>query len=268
MVTKLQITGMVIQILIAILAPLAIFAYLALKKSLSWKSLGLGIVIFMLFTQILEKTFHLFVIDPSGPSLKWTDSSTAYIIYGALAAGVFGEVGRFVGFRFLNKKRWEYKDGLSFGLGYGAIEAMLVSVFAGMSSLMFVRLINSGTLEQTVGASVPPEQLAFIKEQLLNTTFSLYVLGGFERIPALFIHIALSLLVLLAVREGRYIYVIYAIGLHAIVNFVPAMYQNGMIQQIWVIESIIALLGIAAIIFIMKSKKLFKVSLDVSTSKK
>lgn len=258
MVTQLQMTGMVIQILISLIIPVGILIYLIRKKLISWKSFGIGVLIFVVFSQVLEKALHFAVIDPSGPSLKWTDSTIAFVAYGALAAGVFEEIGRYIGFKFLLKRNRQYKDGLSFGIGHGGIEAILIGVLVGVNALVIANLINTGMFEQTIGAALPADQLAMIKDQYLNTGFSLYLLGGIERIPAIFIHIALSLMVLLGVRENRFVYVLYAIGLHALVDVVPAMYQTGAIQSIWIAELVIALFGVAAIVYIIKVKRVFQ----------
>lgn len=258
MVSQIQMAGMVSQLLIALIFPIVILVFLLRKKSLSWKSFWIGALIFVVFSQVLEKLLHIAVIDPAGPSLKWTDSTAAFVIYGALAAGVFEEIGRYFGFKILLKRNREYRDGLSFGLGHGGIEAVLIGVLGGVNAIVMANLINSGMFDQTIGAALPADQLAMIKSQFLNTGFGMYLVGGFERIPAIFIHIALSLVVLLAVRENKFVYVIYAIGLHALMDVAPAMYQVGVIKSIWIVELIIALFGVSAIIFIVKAKKLFK----------
>ncbi|HHY73721.1 MAG TPA: YhfC family intramembrane metalloprotease [Bacillus bacterium] len=257
MITQIQMAGMVTQLLISLLFPIIILIFLIRKKSLSWKSLLIGVLIFIVFSQVLEKILHIAVIDPAGPSLKWTDSTVAFVAYGALAAGVFEEIGRYVGFKFLLKKNRSYNDGLSFGLGHGGIEAILIGVIGGVTALIFANLINTGMFDQTIGAAMPADQLALIKNQYLNTGFGIYVVGGLERVPAILIHIALSLVVLLAVRESKFVYFLYAIGLHALMDVAPAMYQAGVLKSIWTTELIIALFGVAALIFIFRAKKLF-----------
>ncbi|WP_017754506.1 YhfC family intramembrane metalloprotease [Calidifontibacillus oryziterrae] len=258
MVTQLQMAGMIAQILIAILVPVAIFIYLYRKKAFSWKVLGIGILIFIIFSQVLEKALHIAVLDPSGRSLKWTNSAVMFVAYGALAAGVFEEIGRYVGFKFLLKRNRQYRDGLSFGLGHGGIEGILIGVLSGVNALVIANLINTGMFESTIGATIPAEQAALIKDQFINTGFSMYLLGGIERISAIFAHIAFSLLVLLGVRENRFLYVLYAIGLHALMDVVPAMYQVGTIQNVWIAEFIIALFGVAAIVYILKVRNVFQ----------
>lgn len=258
MVSQIQMAGMVTQLLITLVFPIAILVFLLRKKSLTWKSFWIGALIFVIFSQVLEKLLHVAVIDPTGPSLKWTDNTAAYVAYGALAAGIFEELGRYFGFKFLLKRNLEYKDGLSFGLGHGGIEAILIGVLGGVNAIVMANLINTGMFDQTIGAALPADQIAVIKSQFLNTGFGMYVVGGIERIPAIFIHIALSLVVLLAVRENKFKYVLYAIGLHALMDVAPAMYQVGVIKNIWIVELIIILFGVSALIFTIRANKLFK----------
>ncbi|WP_458415351.1 YhfC family intramembrane metalloprotease [Schinkia sp. CFF1] len=252
----MQMAGMMTQLLISLVFPIIILIFLIRKKALSWKSFWIGALIFVVFSQVLEKLLHIAVIDPSGPSLKWTDSKVAFVAYGALAAGFFEEIGRYVGFTFLLKKNRSYHDGLSFGLGHGGMEAILIGVMGGVNAIVMAYLINSGMFDQTLGAALPVDQLAQIKHQLLHTGFGMYVVGGLERIPAIFIQIALSVVVLLAVRENKFIYVLYAIGLHALMDVAPALYQAHAIKSVWIAEFIILLYGISAVIFIIKAKKL------------
>ena len=47
-------------------------------------------------------------------------------LYGGLMAGVFEETGRYVSFKWFLKKETRIQDGLSYGIGHGGIEAMLI----------------------------------------------------------------------------------------------------------------------------------------------
>ncbi|WP_102347865.1 YhfC family intramembrane metalloprotease [Bacillus sp. Marseille-P3661] len=261
MVSQLQIAGMVLQIIICLAFPTALIIYLKRKHTFSWKSFFIGIVIFIVFSQILEKLLHLLVIDLSSPvpALKMTDSKIAFVLYGALAAGVFEELGRYFGFKVLLRKNRNYYDGLSFGIGHGGIEAILIGALTAINSLVIANLINNGMFDATIGASAPPEQVEQIKNQIMNSNFAMSIVAGLERVFAILLHIAFSLIVLLGVREHKFIYVVYAIGLHALLDIAPALYQVGILTNIWVIELIIAFFGISALYFIIKVKARFGV---------
>jgi uncharacterized membrane protein YhfC len=259
LISSFTMTGMVIQLLISLLFPIGLLIYLRKKQLFSWKPLGVGILIFILFSQVLEKALHFVMIDASGPSLKWTDSVFLFVLYGTLAAGIFEELGRYFGFKWMLKNNREYKDGLSFGLGHGGIEAILIGTLGAINALVLANLVNSGAFDATVAPALPAEQAAFLKERVLNTGFDEYLLAGIERMAAISFHIAMSLLVLLGIRQSRFIFVIYAILLHALMDVVPALYQTGVVTNVWIAEAVILLFGIAAFMFTLKIRKRFQV---------
>lgn len=216
-----------------------------------------GAAVFIIFVQILEKIPHLLMIDSTGKSLKWSSNPYLFAVYGALAAGIFEELGRFLGYQFLLKKNpLQRKDGLSYGLGHGGIEAVIIGVAVAVSSIVMAFAINAGTFELLAGSKAPVEQVALIKDQMMNRNFWDYVLGGVERGFALCIQIALSLLVLLGVLRRQFKYVILSIALHAFVNFFAALYQAGVIHNVWMVEGVFFIAAVISLGFIKKSKQL------------
>lgn len=93
------IAGMLISGLFCIIMPIALLIIFKLKnKEISLFPALIGAAMFFAFAMVLEQLLHL-IMRPivSG-------SVIAYSVYGALAAGVFEETGRFIGFKFLLKK--------------------------------------------------------------------------------------------------------------------------------------------------------------------
>ena len=63
---------------------------------------GVGVLIFIGFTQILETPFHLFM--RGNPAIApILENPFVFALYGGLTAGIFEELGRFVAFFFLLK---------------------------------------------------------------------------------------------------------------------------------------------------------------------
>ncbi|HET6871356.1 MAG TPA: YhfC family glutamic-type intramembrane protease, partial [Sporolactobacillaceae bacterium] len=205
---------------------------------------------------VLEKTLHSIMISPTGISLKWTDNPYIFVLYAGLAAGIFEEVGRYIGFKLFLKDKTRYGDGLSLGIGHGGMEALLVGAFAGIYAIIFAHMINSGTMPD-VSSQVSSAQLADIKHHFVSQGFGTYFIAGIERIVAVIIQMFLSLVVLLAIRRDSFKYVLYAIGLHAVFDFVPAMYQATIIRSLWISEVILIIFGIIAAFMIFKMKRLY-----------
>ena len=116
---------------------------------------------------------------------------------------------------------------------YGGIESILVGGFAVLQTLTFATSLtmvaslkwqNNTTVKSCQGLSI--EQPAY-----------LYLLGSLERIMALVLQIAFTMLVVYAVKQKKYIFLVYAILFHALVDFFAALYQTKMIN-IFVAEGI------------------------------
>ena len=84
------------------------------------------------------------------------------------------------------------------------------------------------------------------------------ILSGIERISAMIIHIGLSLIVLYGIRAKKLIYLGIAILIHTIVNaplvILPAVFNVGILG----IELYILMCALVLLLFIFKSKKLYK----------
>ncbi|MGP3562361.1 YhfC family intramembrane metalloprotease [Geobacillus sp. BK01] len=250
--------GAVAQLCISLFVPIGLVWYGRKKGWLSWKALGIGALIFLVFSQVLEKAIHIAVLEPGRPALKGTDNVWLFVLYAALAAGVFEEIGRYVGFRWLLKQKRAYGDGLSFGLGHGGTEAILLGVFGAVNTMVLMSLIQTGAFDKTIAPSLPAGQAELIKEQVLHTPFALYVVGGLERLLALAVHVALSLLVLLGVRERQFRYVVYAIFIHAAMDVLPALYQAKVITNVWAVEAVLLVWALAAVLFTRRIKRAFE----------
>ncbi|UFU01193.1 YhfC family intramembrane metalloprotease [Radiobacillus kanasensis] len=257
MVSNLQFSGMALQAFIVLGGVIGLFLYMKKKDFVSWKAIGVGVLIFFLFSQILEKILHVVVLAPSGTELKWNSNPYVFMLYGGLAAGVFEEIGRYLGFKWILKNNRSFKDGMSFGFGHGGFEALLIALLGAVNSFVVATMINSGTLDDLIGTGVTAESVQTIKEQVVNTGFFTFILGGVERLPAILLHIALSLLVLYGVHKG-FRFVLYAIAIHAFVDFAPALYQAGVITNLWLLEVYLIIIGVLSFLGIKRLKIAFQ----------
>ena len=106
-------------------------------------------------------------------------------------------------------------------------------------------------------------ELSRLQDMLIQQPAYLYF-GSLERIMALVLQIAFTMLVLYAVKQKKYIFLVYAILFHALVDFFAALYQTKTIN-IFVAEGITLLFTIGAIILIRKMKeKLMSVPVKIT----
>lgn len=86
-----------------------------------------GAVTFVVFAQVLEGVPKaIFFGGGTGVSQYVLTHAWAYTLIGCLLAGVFEEVGRYLAFRFLLKRYTNRRDAVTYGIGHGGIEAILV----------------------------------------------------------------------------------------------------------------------------------------------
>jgi len=240
---------MIVSAVISFGLPIILFLVWRKKYELKVIPMLFGAAAFFLFAMTLEQIMHMLVLRPGADgSIALADNSPVlYMLYGVFAAGVFEETARFLSFLLLKKKYDGIGTGLSYGIGHGGIEAILVAGLAMISSIAMSVTINSGNAA-IFGSN--PAVLAQI-ETLIGTAPALILLSGIERIIAVSVHISLSMLVWCAVKvKGKMWLYPVSIVLHAIVNLAPVMYQTGVIENIILIEGIIlvkaVLIAIAA----------------------
>jgi uncharacterized membrane protein YhfC len=248
--------AIIISLLIAVGTPVALLIIFKKKFHISLKVLAVGALTFILFAQILEGLAHSFFLVANETTKSLLENPWLFMVYGGLMAGVFEETGRFVMMKYALKKHREWRDGLSFGLGHGGIEALVIVGVNAVMMLVFSMMMNNGTIDAIMeGPSA--ESLAPLIEQLKNGSFILIMFGGVERLFALAIHIGLSIFVLYGIKQGKSIYLLYAILLHAIIDFPAALYQKGMLP-IAAVELLLFIIAAGTVAWIVKSKALFQ----------
>ncbi|WP_120667387.1 YhfC family intramembrane metalloprotease [Caldibacillus debilis] len=248
-----QLAGMVL----GIGTPAALFIYFRNKYRISWKPFLLGLLTFFLFVQVLEAAFHGYFLYANEWTKEWLKNPWLYMLYGGLAAGIFEETGRLVMMKFALKSRRDWKDGLSFGLGHGGFEALWILGVNGVVLLSLSFFINSGSFDSLTDGQLK-EALRPLRDQLVNGSPWLFLLAGLERIGAVLVHIGLSLVVLYAVKSGQLKFYWFAVLLHAIFDFPAALYQSGVIADIWLVEIFVAGVAVLSVAWIIKAKPLFE----------
>ncbi|MBQ8966542.1 YhfC family glutamic-type intramembrane protease [Ruminococcus sp.] len=233
-----------------ILAALTYFFILRKKIKLNVKALIAGAVVFPVFALGLKNILQYPLLIADTPIAKAAaDNIWLFYFIGAVCAGLFEETGRFIAFKTVLKNCRSREDSVSYGLGHGGFEA----VYFGFSTISLVAMgllvNNSGVdavLKGAEGAARESaiEQVRGYAEQTLLSG----LLGGFERIPAIALHIGLSMLVFAAARQkGKGGLFPLAIFLHALVDFVIAFYKEGCFG-LAVFEVIFAVMS-AAVLF-------------------
>jgi uncharacterized membrane protein YhfC len=138
-----------------------------------------------------------------------------------------------------------------YGAGHGGFEAAVLVGFSYISNLATAKLINSGNLS-SITASLSGDILAQTEQviqTLIETPPYQYLLAGVERISAMALQIALSVLVWFAVKkQGHIRFYLLAVLIHFLVDAVSVL-LGATTLPMFVTEIVIAVMA-AAVCFL------------------
>jgi uncharacterized membrane protein YhfC len=201
-----------------VLIPLGVAVWLIRRWRLDWAIFGFGALTFII-SQILHIPFNQFLLNPLLRSMGETDAAWVGIsVLLGLSAGVFEETARYVVLRRWLARVRVWNKGVFYGLGHGGIEAIILgglSFFA-----LFQALALRGVALETI---VPPEQLEAARVQLASYWGMAWyepLWATLERVSAMSFHVMAALLVLVAVRFHRPVWLAAAIAAHTLFNAV------------------------------------------------
>lgn len=222
MVPASSLVLMAVNALLGFAVPVVLSLYLVRKHHAKFSTILIGAATFIVFALILESIMHQLVLKgPHGEAI--VGNTLWYAIYGGLAAGIFEESGRFISMKCLLKKEPSTPlPGVAYGIGHGGAEMLIIFGITMISNLVLSLMINSGQAE-ALFSQVPADAAAQVQAQLdtlQTTTTGTWLLGLWERISALVLHLGFSMMVWVAVRKGgKWLWLFpLAILLHAIVD--------------------------------------------------
>ena len=221
---------MAVGAVLGIAVPVCLAVWLMRKYRARLSTILIGAGTFIVFALVLESIMHQLVLKgPNGPAIM--GNTLLFAVYGGLAAGVFEETGRFLSMKFLLKKEPSTAlPGIAYGIGHGGAEMLIIFGITMISNFVVSALINAG-LSGILFAKVPEDAAAQLQAQLnqLQTVGAgTLLIGLWERISALVLHLGLSMLVWVAVRKGgKWLWLFpAAVALHAIVDAGVVMLQK------------------------------------------
>lgn len=205
--------------------PLIVSVVLARVLKVPWWPLALiGGATFILSQVVrLPLLQGLTLALPDAPFETWTPDALFWFntLILSFSAGLFEEGARWLVYRFWVKDARTWTQGVVFGAGHGAIEAAILGglVLVGLVNMVVIRELGL----ETVGAALPPEQLAVVEAQLAAFWGAAWwepLLGSVERVFAMTVHITLAVVVLQAFTRRNFAWVFLAMFLHGVFNVV------------------------------------------------
>lgn len=240
-----QTIGLLVFTMAALLILPVIFIVIWRKqhgKKVSFKSLIIGAIGFIVSARVLELLVHMVCIVMENPISRFINGHTvAYVIYGALMAGVFEECGRYIIMKLFMKKNLTKENAIMYGIGHGGIEVWVITLAVVAMYFSIALSVKTMGVDATMTAmGVDENSLAQALPSFVAATnfgFSGAFFNIFERIVCMFLHISLTVIVYYAVKSGQKKYLFYAVAAHMLVDLFPAMYQRGVVNiivcEIW-----------------------------------
>ncbi|MFA9380803.1 MAG: YhfC family intramembrane metalloprotease [Acetanaerobacterium sp.] len=253
-VSTLSIEFMILTLVIALILPVALTIVLCVKRKIHIIPVLVGAGVFFVF-QLVLRSPALQLAALFSPSFKqFVGTPIMGGLFLGLTAGIFEEFGRYIGYRVALKKHTAWQDGLAFGIGHGGIEAIALVGLGSVNNLLFSVAINTGRWD-SIATVLPAVTAQQTYDALVQTPAYLFALGGIERLFAMTIQVAFSILVLYAIRKRDFQFVLLAVLLHLVVD-APV---NLVKQQFGYIatELFVMLCAAAALVYIIRSRKVF-----------
>ena len=219
-VSTLSMISMGFSLIMSAVLPIGLFIVLRRRFGADRMPFFTGIAVMLMFAFGLEQIVHRLVLgSAAGTVIQQTP--VLYALYGGLMAGLFEETGRLLAFRTVLRNSFK-KDvnALMYGAGHGGIECLIILGITNLNNLLFSVMINSGRtskLTENLSGSMLSQMESSIA--LLCTASPALFLGGLlERMIAMALHLALSVLVYIAVKHHKTALFSLAIAGHALVD--------------------------------------------------
>lgn len=217
------VAGLLVAIALEVLMPVAAALWARRRLGVAWKVMGFGALAFavsQLFTRLpLVQVGQFLLRDELKGSVVFQH---AWLFLLCVTAGLFEETARWWMFRgpLRDFRRW--RDGVGFGVGHGGLESAVL--IGGLTVLGLVNVVVLSNLDVSTLQLTPEqaEQVAAAKATFAAMRWWDPLLGAYERVGAMVLHVALSLLVLRGFVRGQRRWYWLAVGLHTLFNLAAA----------------------------------------------
>lgn len=254
-VSELSIIFMVISSLAGFAIPVILLIFFRKKKEADILPFFVGCAVMLVFALILESAVHQIVLG-SSVGERILGNIWLYALYGGLMAGLFEETGRFIAFKTVLKKQDKDVNALMYGAGHGGFEAAVLLGFTMISNIAIAVMINSGNtsvLTENLSGDTLTQMEAALKDLTMTAPY-IFLIGIIERVFAVTLQIALSVIVWTAVKNKKrwYLYPA-AILIHFFVDAVAVILMHYNVPTL-LIEVLVGVMAALAAVF---AKRLF-----------
>ena len=235
-----------------LLLPFAAGFFLWKKFGAQWKVFFVGVLAFIL-SQIIHLPLLLgvdWLFSQTQIEQSW--SQTALLVLNSLILGSLAalceEPLRWLSFKWMKGVGDPFRENLALGAGHGGVESLLVGVSVIGSAISLI-LWQQGTLP------IPGDQLVFF-EGLAATDWYPPLLGVFDRMSTMVLHISLSSLVWVAYRFKKPAFFTIALGWHFLIDAL-IVFLSGLGWSPLALEGVIAVAMLISAVIIYRIYKTY-----------
>lgn len=229
------------------------------RLGVGWKYFWFGALVFLVF-QILTRVPLILVLTGTvlGPLLRTSIAFTwAWLVIEAVTAGLFEEIGRYVGYRlFMRREPKTWSKAVMYGLGHEGLESMVV--VGGGHILTLLTIISLSAINVS---SLPVTQRQVILQQAAAINAQpiwLPLLAVWERCWSFPLQVALSVMVLQVFRRHQMRWLFLAILFHALIDFLtlalPQAFGQNTTSEL-LVEGMICIFGLIAVWLIWRLRE-------------
>jgi uncharacterized membrane protein YhfC len=229
-------TGLAVAAAFCLVGPVLAGLWWHRRSGTPLRAFGIGALVFFISQVVLRLPWQI-------PLGRWVHSHSGWLVpfllFSSLTAGVFEETGRWLGYRHLLTVERSRRVAIMFGLGHGAVEAMLLAGVPLAGRLVSWVLAAQGRL--------PPSAGDAIGQQTAALEFWKIQLAALERASAIAVHVGLALIVLQVWKRGGLRWLGLAILLHFSVNAVAALLVLELQLSPWLGELVLVVMAAAVL---------------------
>ncbi len=236
-----------------LLVPVVLLIVLLVRRMVNGKALALGFASFAV-SQLVLRIPLLSLLSLWPPYANWAAAHIwlQLLLVGGLSAGLFEETARLGGALLLKRKGFTCKDVISFGLGHGLCEVILL-----------VGASQASSLATTLAVALAPDMM----RQALGSQFELLLaqlaavgpltiaLAVVERLGAVSLHVFNTVLVFRAVRQRQPLFWLAALAVHTAGNF--AVVAVNLLAGAVPAEGLMLVIGAACLAGTLASRRAF-----------
>ena len=249
---------LIVGAVVWVAAPVLLAIVWKIRKKEPFTSILIGAAAFLVFALILEKPIQNLLAFPTAMGLpdhavsKFLNANPVLLaLVAGLFPGIFEETGRLIAFKTVLKRRRNRETSISYGIGHGGFEVILILGMTYLQYIVYAVMINTGVFGTVIEqvAAQAPEQLGSINavvSLLTGFSFADFGIAFVERIFAVLFHIGASVLVFYACRDKKRFWLYpLAIVIHTGLDFTAALNVFHVISlSPWALEGIAAVFGL------------------------